>query len=176
MKKMIMVLYLLLSVALCGCRIWSFEYMPDEAEIEFVLEYINVRYEGVNSDNIEDRYAEQDGFYSNSFKGMPSWVNSSENKQASKEFFESHSYQSQVLRKQVEYENKTYIADFSVLYVADEHEYDCYADYRMVLKLCNQGGIKIQSIDSVDNQAFYIEGAELHVMPDKVELVFEGDD
>lgn len=177
MMKRLFILIPVICLCIFGCsknsstKLVSANINKEEGT-NFIAEYIKIRYEGVNTDNIEERYAEQEGFYSVSMRESPLWANLPDNIDASKRFFESRDYQCQILRNQISSDDNSYRADFSVLYLSNDYAYDCYVDYIIVFELCEENGIKIESMNTIKNQTIYIHGAEIHVLPDKVELIY----
>ena len=164
--KRIVFMILCLGLILCGCA----EYSEEEA-IEYISEYLQTRYEAVNVDNIDERYEEQEKYYHTDMISYPLWVNLPENIEAAKEFFRSGQYKSQILRKKVTKDDNKYKADISVVYIAENPEDYCYADYIFLIDIA-EDEMKIKSINSIKNQLHYFFGAELHVTDDEVIMVY----
>ena len=87
--KRLLVFIVMICLCFIGCSKNDFDksILPNinkEEGKNFVTEYLDIRYEGVNKDNIDERYIEQESYYSNSMLESPLWANLPDNIEASK--------------------------------------------------------------------------------------------
>lgn len=142
--------------------------------IDIITEYINIRYEGLNKDNVQDRLTAQEKYYNKSYINSSNFINSKKNIDDTIKYFSEYNFITTILVSQINEvagENNKYDVSLSVLYESDDICDTHYAEYELHIEIDKKNS-KINNISGIENnKRILLEGMELHIYEGKVEAI-----
>ncbi len=165
-KKHIIILIFccLLALSIEGFYILNGKKINKDEARNFISEYIQVRYNNVNWENIGYVYELQDNMYSNYFKETESWVNSKANIDSTMEYFNEYKYCSYLIMSSTECKEKNwYTSSVCILYIGESPELDNIVRYVFDIEIIKESNrLCINDIKLIENKKEYIDGGEIH--------------
>lgn len=151
----------------------------DKNAIEFINEWLSLRYNEVSYENIKEKLSLQESYYLKNMQDNSTFVG---NEDEIIEYFTKYMLSAKIIySEEIEIIKNSakefiYVCNLIVLYVSDNPSNDHYIEYNLKILLENNNDYKIKDIKIKIGDKNFLNGHDLHVSSEGVFLVYDNDD
>lgn len=177
-SKKIIILNLLLtlcvgSVVTGGCDKISTSKVEPNAITSMVDEYLHIRYQDLNAENFYERIKAQSDFYTVELQAEDSWAVNQGNIDETYKSFLEHGIEASILTYETNMISDSMCGvHLYVLFAPDNYLQAYYTEYDLLIDAENNANdYLISNISVVNKESYYVEGKEIHIQGNTVNLV-----
>lgn len=147
----------------------------NEDAIDFINEWLSLRYDKVSFENVEEKLILQENYYSSTMQSNSFFVG---NNDEIIEYFNTYNLYAEIIYKDDiklinSSDSDVYECSIIALYIGRDISYDHYIQYDFKFTLEYDNGYKFNNIEIEIGDKIFTNGHDLHVNDNEVEIMYD---